>query len=218
MEIRYNPYSRIPALRGDVKTNTIFPVEVKSTPPEDSSVTISSAAKNRLAIEEDRQRLYSMLNSGGSSAGRKYMKGVIDRLMSEPGYQSSSENPRTMKEEKQLIDSNPEYADLMAKRYATSANLIMTKSGAAQWQGNHTENIGKYDQVENLYTDDSLGKMDVVYREHRTQIYNQMKSEGAEGKDIVKAIMEYNATLPSEYLKRTGLNVVVSEMLKEDST
>lgn len=96
------------------------------------------------------------------------------------------------------VKENPRLADQMAKDYAFGYDLEVVDLNDL-----HLEDpswVASYQKQQDKFSTEMLG-----YREQRISIYNEMRSRGAGGADIVDAIMAYNRTLPKDYLEKTGL-------------
>ena len=154
--------------------------EVSSTPPS-TVVHIS-----------DRLKSYLSVNSTESS-------GVAQSAYDASKVKSNDEEVSSdMKALLAKIDADPVYAERCAKNQTMWPDVQWTTMDELMSLG-PTESV--FSQEENNIYSQTVDRA----LAQRRSIYNEMKSQGASGKDIYYAIMEYNNTLPESYKKQVGL-------------
>lgn len=98
------------------------------------------------------------------------------------------------------INSDPKFADEMAKTYAYSIDL----------KGVKVDDIRHMPSPEELGWSESdrqsFDRQAATVREQRIQIYEKMKANGFDGVDIYKALMDFDKTLPNDYQKTTRID------------
>jgi len=128
-----------------------------------------------------------------------------------------SEEERAIDQLLDRINSDPEFAEEMAYLYSHSPDVEVVDLGKDSPPSDGSVGAGTYKAIEGYSEHGSEFSAKAQYvLQQRQRIYAEMKTRSATGATIFLGLMQFNKSLPGDYLRAAGLDRLVAKVDAEE--